>query len=603
MATRHLRAKISALLAIFLLMAPAAPASAAADASAIAALDVTLDMDGKLSLAFTGPPSLAPAAILEALAFAFRCEPGDFVTRGLAAATPIRIDAACAHTMRRNEDLFEDSWDLYGLAAPLRAAAVGRLNFSLAHPQLEVSQLRPRMSTWRRAGTEVHRAYWRIDDRLGPGVVTLTYGFENRSILYRYAILPVLFYVLVIAIVAIVARRARGKPDPVAAWSAFQSLASIAVSAGFLVWMPLLWTDLPSGLWLALSAAGDIRYLLVPLLLLLPVAIGEITLRQIALSVARRFGRWPLSRRRMLVRSLFTLLYLGAFLVLLLFPLNRLHGLSSTAQIVGALVAVVAILGATFLRPRLLGIRLYPLADGEFRQRVHALASRYGVRIGRIGVLTGSPADVPANAWVKRGQAVTYTAQLLQQMSRSEVDAVTLAEIGRLKLKHVKIITLLGLLSLAGVAVVTLLNGALLVAAFPAIVLLLVAIRCGFLRRLCLARDRWCARMGDDPASLISALTRLAQLNGQPLALPAWQIWLATHPSMMVRFRAIAAATVGAADGGSHCPRQGGAPRRLYHRLGTATREQAHASARHETRLSAGLRRRRCPCSGPGERA
>jgi Zn-dependent protease with chaperone function len=535
--------RILSLLSILLAIALAVPESSAAETPP-ASLHVTIDMDGQIALAFTGPPSLAPSPIVDALAAVFRCDAGDFsIWPSADGRGPLEIDAVCGRRVARMDDVFAESWNLPVLSAPLRAAAVDRFDLTLVYPRLELSQVNPPLPLRERDGKQVYAAYWPLEDGHGISRVTLLYGFRSRDGLYRSAGLAALLLGTAIAIVMIAARRVRGKSDPVAAWAAYRSLASIVSTIGLLTWIGGVWPDfLPARLWLALGWAGDARHLLVPLLLLLPVIIGEIVIRQITRTVERRLTGSTLSRLDALARSLFVLLSIAGLFALFFFVFDLPHDLSSAAQLWGEAVAMLSLAAVTLVLPRLFGIRLRSMPAGELRQRIETLAARHGVSFRRIGVLSGPRRDVPANAWVKRGRAVIYTAPLLEQLSRSEVDAVTLAEIGRVKLRHVKIIALMTFATGALVAISPLVTSTITPLGFPPAVLLLASIRAHVLRRLCLARDRLCAGLSGEPVALIAALARIARINRQPLSRPRWQTWLATHPSMAARFHAIAAA-------------------------------------------------------------
>jgi Zn-dependent protease with chaperone function len=536
--------RILALLPILLFIAAPAPQPSAADTSA-ASLDAAVDMDGRIALTFTGPPSLAPSAIVDALAAVLHCDAGDFSVRPAdAGREALEIDAACGHHVARTDDVFAANWNLAALSEPLRAAAVDRFDFSLVYPRLELSQVNPRLPLRERGGKQIYAASWPLDDAHEPGRVSLLYGFSSRDDLYRTAALAMLLLAAAIALVLAAARRTRGKPDRVAAWSGYRTLVSIVCTVGVLMWIGGVWPDfLPARLWLALGWAGVRRCVLVPALLLLPLVVGEIAIRQITRGVEARLKGSSLSRLETLGRSFLVLLSIAALFAFFFFVFDMPRDLSGRVQTIGSAAAVLSLVTVLVLLPRLIGIRSRAMPAGELRQRIETLAARHGVRFRRINVLSGRRADVPANAWVKKREVVTYTAPLLQQLSRSEVDAVTLAEIGRVKLRHVRII---GLTSLALVALILalppLVTSTFAPAALPLIMLLLLSVRAYVLRRLCLARDRLCARLSDDPAALITALARIAGINGEPLSRPRWQIWLATHPAMTVRFRTIAAA-------------------------------------------------------------
>jgi Zn-dependent protease with chaperone function len=135
----------------------------------------------------------------------------------------------------------------------------------------------------------------------------------------------------------------------------------------------------------------------------------------------------------------------------------------------------------------------------------------------------------------------------LHHLSRSEVDGVTLAEIGRVKLHHTSIVLAMTVMVWLPVGVAApLLSvatvGSVSIAAAPIGRLMIVSLYAYGLRRLCRSRDRLCAGLSDDPASLIAALVRISDINREPLTRPWWQTWLTTHPPMMTRLRGIAAA-------------------------------------------------------------
>lgn len=535
-----------ALLVVLLFAAGAAPASRADQSRVVASLHAEFDAGGSISITFDGPGSLAEDATARLLADAFSCATGDFArdrARNVS-VTAVHLHGICAASMARSGELFSGSWDLAPLMALLRATRVGRFDLILTYPGLEIGSVSPPLRTRTAGNRQVYSAYWLLDQGRGPRVVSLAYGFGSRDVLYRMMAVAVVLLTITSGVALVAARWACGNADRAAGWFGYVMLAGITNTISFLVWVAGMSADhLPARIWIELDWAGPARYALLPLLLLLPILIGELITRQATVTVGRRIRGWQATRLGALGRSLLQMSGWTVMLLAVMFAVDLPRDLSSDAQLGGFIAAMLALVVVLNIRRRVLGIRLRALPEGELRRRIEALAAAHGVRFRNIRLVSGPATDVFANAFVQPRGIVLYTEPLLRQLSRREVDAVTLAEIGRVKLHHVPIILALtavyvGLICLAAYYF----RGALSLAAFPAAVLLLAVLRNHILRRLCLARDRLCGRLSDDPVGMISALVRLAESNGEPLNRPAWQTWLTTHPPMTVRIEAIAEA-------------------------------------------------------------
>ncbi len=184
-----------------------------------------------------------------------------------------------------------------------------------------------------------------------------------------------------------------------------------------------------------------------------------------------------------------------------------------------------------------------PVLGGEFHTRMLQLAGRAGVKLRGLLILRRLPVG-RANAFAMRGGHVIFTQELLEKLSRREVDAVMAHELGHLKGRHINARAILVF------SVVALLGLAQFVPAFrpyfyfaaPALGIGAIALFLALSRYQERGADSDAVRFSGDPEAMISALSKLMRLNNLPLQWGAGQGRLLTHPSVMERAEWIAKA-------------------------------------------------------------
>ncbi len=231
-----------------------------------------------------------------------------------------------------------------------------------------------------------------------------------------------------------------------------------------------------------------------------------------------------------------------------------------------ALVAGFNLLAA-WIYPTLLAPifnRFTPLAEGELRQEIEALAGRVGFRAAGIFVMDASRRTAHGNAYFTGlfGQKrIVLFDTLLEATSPREVAAVLAHELGHFKLHHVRWAILRGV-AMSGVLfyVLSLLlpldpfyaafslertaYGALVVFGlwFALVSFLLQPFENALSRRHEFAADRFALRAGVQPAELGGALRKLRERSRLlPLAHPLYSRVYHSHPPLLERLRALGA--------------------------------------------------------------
>ena len=184
------------------------------------------------------------------------------------------------------------------------------------------------------------------------------------------------------------------------------------------------------------------------------------------------------------------------------------------------------------------------LLHGELRDRVFSLCKKAGVNLRQLYVLP-TPFMPMANAFALRGDRILLTDQLLNVLSRKEVDAVVAHEIGHLRHRH---ITLL-LLAIAGVLLFAVIAYLHWFTAFPFTVKLLLI---GFVSQALVqglkalrhqtekAADRLAAKLVNDPVAMVTALARVTRFNPHSDPVNYLEQSSPSHPSLRKRAEALA---------------------------------------------------------------
>lgn len=201
-------------------------------------------------------------------------------------------------------------------------------------------------------------------------------------------------------------------------------------------------------------------------------------------------------------------------------------------SLIGALCVAVLLPG-----PRgPLGLKPQALSSGALRDRLFDLAHRAGVKLRELYVVPMRRQRM-ANAFAVTGGVVMVADELLDRMSRREVDAVLAHEITHLEHNHPRkslfAALLVWVLFGVGASSLSIPYG------FPVTFVLSWLTYLFFARRFEYAADAGAAALTGDPEAMISGLGHLARLNDAPLAWSgAWR-WLITHPTTAERGMAI----------------------------------------------------------------
>lgn len=303
--------------------------------------------------------------------------------------------------------------------------------------------------------------------------------------------------------------------------------------AGWVLWLVAVEaTRVADLVGLALAGRGGAGLAVVPFRMLgfLPAALALAAILRRVTRRLRGFDPQPRGMSRLLAsaRALVALL----LLVVSITSFGAGHLKAGVFALLAGVAAGVLLPGAR--GP--LGTRPQALSTGALRDRLFDLARRAGVKLRGLYVVP-LRRERMANAFAVSGGVVMVADELLDRMSRREVDAVLAHEISHLEHHH-PILTLLVAAAVGALAGMVPASLGLPYSWPVGIVMfwltyLFVARRCEF------AADAGAAALTGDPESMISSLGLLARLNEVPLAWGRGLRWLVTHPTTEARGMAI----------------------------------------------------------------
>ena len=216
---------------------------------------------------------------------------------------------------------------------------------------------------------------------------------------------------------------------------------------------------------------------------------------------------------------------------------------------------ILSVLAPVLLVPMF--FKMKPLADGELRQRLERLAERAGVEVGGIYKIEFSSKSTTANAALMgmgRTKRIVLSDTLLDKYFPEEIEVIMAHEVGHTR--HRDMLRLFvfqsAMLLLAFYATGLILEASivplgfsglsdvsalpLLVLIFGAVSLLLSPVVTGYTRRIETEADGYALELTDDPASFISAMTRLTDQNLAEAEPGRWvELLLYDHPSYRSR--------------------------------------------------------------------
>lgn len=181
----------------------------------------------------------------------------------------------------------------------------------------------------------------------------------------------------------------------------------------------------------------------------------------------------------------------------------------------------------------------HPLAPGELRDRIFALAARAGLRLKSVTILTGAETRPPA-AFATRWGGILLTDGLLKRLSKREVDAIACHELSHIGPKSRATTMILYALVVATTMTAQFVPGTVMLLP-PLLVALALAFK-AWRRSEERAADRDSVRWSGDAEAMISGLARVSLSSGMPLDWGAPMSWMLSHPSTGERLRLIAEA-------------------------------------------------------------
>lgn len=201
----------------------------------------------------------------------------------------------------------------------------------------------------------------------------------------------------------------------------------------------------------------------------------------------------------------------------------------------GFLVSVI--LATTRQNP--LGLVPHAETFGPLRDRVFELASRAGVKLRQVYVLSAERVRL-ANAFAVHAGVVVLTDHLLARLSRREVEAVVAHELAHLRARHPEKLKWALLLGMALGAPCLLLPVGRFKISLAFAVMWLVFLAAS--RRFEYEADRGATELTKDPEALIGGLVQLCLIAHMPTSWGRGREWTLTHPSVRRRALALAAA-------------------------------------------------------------
>lgn len=189
------------------------------------------------------------------------------------------------------------------------------------------------------------------------------------------------------------------------------------------------------------------------------------------------------------------------------------------------------------------GLIPHALTAGELRDRAFDLAAKLGVKLQQLYVVPTGKARL-ANAFARSGNSILLTDTLLGNLNRREVDAVLAHEMAHLKCGHPRKLSLAWIGGLiCAITLLMVMPGAVMTFR-PARYLIIFIVPVGFTyffsRRFEYTADREAAKLTGDAEAQITLLVKLNRLNLLPMQWGKLQGKFLTHPSTLLRARAIA---------------------------------------------------------------
>ncbi|OGF04604.1 MAG: hypothetical protein A2W00_02375 [Candidatus Eisenbacteria bacterium RBG_16_71_46] len=522
------------------LAAPSAPARAQGAAQALPRVWVDADYGGGLALSLSLPARPADPEALRAAFDAGEAEgavPSAWRTHGnrwqLGRTLPRRTER---HGLVAGVEL-----DLSTLMSALQAEGYGELDLAVLHPRAAFCEVYlSRSAPYEQSPTRVKlRAPL---DEAPQGRLGIRFGYRGGDLARALFPLGVVLLAPLFAIAWLAARVLRAPPPaPTETWYVFSERRRWLLRATWLAWMVSLHYG---GLSLAEFVAAPRDWMGFGIVAgavgLLPPALVGLAVAALAHPVSARHEPAHRSLRESLLRSLWRhaalltpLATLGLALLALMLQDARL---GASIGVIG----FVATVPLARLHRRAQEFSRHALTTGPLRDRAFDLARRAGVALRQVYVVgTGRMRLANAYALPASGE-VMVTDRLLEELGRRELDVVLAHEVSHLRPHDLRrrMIAAVGLGSILGVAIASWGTGL----ATAAIALAGVG-GCLYLsRRLEVDADAGAVELTGDAEAQVASLARIERVDGLPLEWGKLARLLATHPSLLHRIYAAAAA-------------------------------------------------------------
>jgi len=355
-------------------------------------------------------------------------------------------------------------------------------------------------------------------------------GWRGIDVARAMILLLLAWAIPMLAGLAIWRRSAARDHSPQAWFGRAHSMQTLLI-AGWVLWIAAIdATQVGDLTAMLLGSAGRSSMMTAPLWMLgfLPVALALMAMTRRMVRRLRGFDPQFRGGLPVLLRVLVTL----TLMVVAASAFFAANPRLAVFALLGAVTAGVVLPGAR--GP--LGTTPQALSSGALRDRLFDLAKRAGVSLRQLYVMP-MRRERMANAFAVNGGVVMVADELLDRMSRREVDAVLAHEISHLEHRH-------PMMMVAGAAAAWLLVSVISMPIGYAYVVpmgitaswlayLFVARRCEFVA------DAGAAALTGDAEAMISGLGQLSRLNDVPLTWERGRGWLITHPSTQARAQAL----------------------------------------------------------------
>ncbi|MBI5710672.1 MAG: M48 family metalloprotease [Candidatus Eisenbacteria bacterium] len=425
--------------------------------------------------------------------------------------------------------------DLDPLLSELRRRGVTRLDVTLSEPMGGFARLTGVAGSRRGQVTRIPL------DRAGPRSGTVAFGFTTADLARN--VLPLALALLLPPVFAL-ALRARALSSPVAeAQRSWRTYGTWEPAVGFSAWWLWLtvtqWTP-PLGLLLFQLPAWSPTtfFILATATYLLPPVAIELILAAQSHAVATRLGQAQRTLSDAFHETLGTraTVVIPAILVTsacLLVSL-RIYGPAAFLGVLG----IAGVVPLARLAWRTTGLSAVEAPPGEFRDRVLALATRAGVRLRGVKIVSPDCGRFLNAFAAPLLRTVAITDQLLAGLSRREVDGVMAHEISHVGRRLSQRLVVPVLLSSAALASLQWRGVPAKVLILFVPLLALLALR--LFRHIEIEADRGGVELTGDAEAFVSGEARLCRLTKEPLHLGRWEGLVSTHPAPIERLRAVA---------------------------------------------------------------